>query len=142
MAKTTKQMKMEKQVAKYEEDILDATRRFAGDLAKQIGHMVPASEGAADDLTEELTRLIEQVFDFTGKLMEGQRKLVFDLVRAVTDSGAQVRTRARVAARSAAKPRAASARAPARRAVGRSAPAARPGARKAAARRPAAKSAA
>ncbi len=105
---------IEQLIERAQDELLDASRQLADGISKGGDRVVPP-------LSHDLERLVDEVFDFTERVIKGQRKLVSDVLRAINEQSRRAaevgrETTARVAKRAPAKKSAAAKRAPAKRA--------------------------
>src|SRR5271165_6102124 len=66
-------------VLKAQEDLLRALRGLSQNIAKETTRMAPSTQ-------TDLTRLVDEIFDFTERVLAGQRKMVNDVIRSVEGS--------------------------------------------------------
>ena len=111
---------IEQLIERAQDELLDASRQLADGISKGGDRVVPP-------LSHDLERLVDEVFDFTERVIKGQRKLVSDVLRAINEQSRRAaevgrETTARVAKRAPAK-KVAGKRAPAKKVAGKRAPA-------------------
>jgi hypothetical protein len=108
-------------ISKAHDEVLRASNRLSKDLDRD-------SERFAQPIGQDLTDLVDDVFDFAQRVIEGQRRMITQVLKAVDDAEAPSRPRAssRSGTRSGdgRRPRKATAKtAPAKRAPARKTPA-------------------
>ena len=99
--------RIEELVAQVQQEILDASQRLATAISREAEKAIPPAG-------EELTRLIDEVFDVAQRVIESQRKLVRDLLDSVGDALDDLPTKAPAK------------KAPAKKAAAKKAPAKKP----------------
>ncbi|MGD0393935.1 MAG: hypothetical protein ABSC41_14995 [Acidimicrobiales bacterium] len=106
---------IEQLIERAQDELLDASRQLADGISKGGERVVPP-------LSHDLERLVDEVFDFTERVIKGQRKMVGDIVRAINEQSRRAaevgrETTARVAKRAPAKKPTAARRARAKKAT-------------------------
>jgi hypothetical protein len=71
--------RVEKLVARSQDAILDASARMAKGITREANRNVPP-------VAEDVTRMVDEAFDFTQKVIAEQRKMVAEVLRAVGDT--------------------------------------------------------
>ena len=66
-------------VARSQEAILDASHRLGKGISKEANRNVPP-------VGEDLTRIVDEVFDFAQKVISEQRKMVAEVLRTVSET--------------------------------------------------------
>ncbi len=133
--------RVEELVNRVQEEILESSRRLAEVFSREVERSVPVTG-------EEITKLIDEAFDFAQRVLESQRRMVSEALASLDEAldrgPAQLQD---VAERAAAPARKAIAKAPAakkpaaKKAPAKKAPAKKPAAKKAPAKKPTAKKA-
>lgn len=129
--------KIERLIERAQDELLDASRELASGISKETERFVPP-------VSNDIERLVDDVFDFAERVIKGQRKMVGDVVRTIneqTDRAAQAGRIAtqRVTKKGASKKRAVKKGTAARKATGTKAAANKTAAKKTAAKKTAAK---
>jgi 2',3'-cyclic-nucleotide 2'-phosphodiesterase (5'-nucleotidase family) len=115
------QQRIDRLVERTQSEVLSASRRLAAGITKETERIVPP-------FSQDIERVVDEVFDFAERVMKGQRKMVSDMVKAINEQSHRTsRTGQTAAARAVKKaaPRktAASNRAPRKTAASNRAPA-------------------
>lgn len=123
--------KIERLIERAQDELMDASRELASGISRETERFVPP-------VSSDIEHLVDEVFDFTERVIRGQRKMVGDVVKAIneqTDRAAEAGRTAtqRVTRAGASKKRAVKKGTAARRTAAKTAP------KKAAARKSAAK---
>ena len=118
---------VEEFVMQAQDDILAASRRLAEAITKETARVVPPAGSDA-------ARIVNDVFDFATRVIEGQRKMVSDVIRTMGDATTR-------AGKGPAPAKAPAAKAPAKKAPAKKAPAKKAPAKKAPAKKAPAKKA-
>jgi hypothetical protein len=130
---------VEQLIERAQDEILEASRELAEGISKGTERYVPP-------ISKDVERMVDEVFDFAERVMQGQRRMVNDVVKTIneqTDRAAEVgRATTKRATQKATKRVAAAKKAVGQRAPNRKSAAKRAPAKKAAAKRAPAKKAA
>src|SRR5664279_2852058 len=73
-------------IERAQDEILEASRELANGISKETERFVPP-------ISNDIERLVDDVFDFAERVMKGQRKMVNDVVKTIneqTDRAAKV----------------------------------------------------
>jgi hypothetical protein len=129
--------RVEELVARVQEEILESSRRLAEAFSREVERSVPATG-------DDITKLIDEAFDFAQRVIESQRRMVNEVLANLDDAldrgPAQLQEAAERATAPARKAIATQAKA-VKKATAKKAPAKKAAAKKAAAKKPAAKKA-
>jgi sugar-specific transcriptional regulator TrmB len=77
--------KIEHLIERAQDDLMDASRELASGISRETERFVPP-------VSNDIERLVDEVFDFAERVIKGQRKMVGDVVRTIneqTDRAAQ-----------------------------------------------------
>ena len=128
--------KIEHLIERAQDELADASRQLASGISRETDRFVPP-------VSNDIERLVDEVFDFAERVIKGQRKMVGDVVKTIneqTDRAAQAGRTAtqRVTKKVAAKKRAVKKGTAARKSTGTKAVAKKTAAKKTAAKKSAA----
>jgi hypothetical protein len=115
------EQRIDRLVERAQSEIFGASRRLAAGVTKETERIVPP-------FSQDIERVVDEVFDFAERVMKGQRKMVSDMVKTIDEQSRRtVRTGKSAAARAVKKApvkRSGSAKkAPAKKATAKKAPA-------------------
>jgi len=82
--------RIEDLIERAQHEMLDASHQLASGITKETDRFVPP-------FSQDIERVVDEVFDFAERVMHGQRKMVNDLVRTINEQS----QRAKEAGRSA-----------------------------------------
>ena len=125
---------VEELVARSQKAIVDASRRLADGITAQADRRVPTAG-------EDLSRLVDEAFDFAQRVIEEQRKMLAEVLKTVSEALGDAADSAATTAKKVAK-KAPAKKAPAKKAPAKKAPAKKAAAKKAPAKKAPAKKAA
>jgi sugar-specific transcriptional regulator TrmB len=77
--------KIDHLIERAQNDLMDASRELASGISRETERFVPP-------VSNDIERLVDEVFDFAERVIKGQRKMVGDVVRTIneqTDRAAQ-----------------------------------------------------
>ena len=87
------QQRIDRLVERTQSEVLSASRRLAAGITKEAERFVPP-------FSQDIERVVDEVFDFAERVMKGQRKMVSDMVRTINEQSRRTaRTGQTVAAR-------------------------------------------
>jgi hypothetical protein len=72
------QQRIDRLVERAQSEVLSASRRLAAGITKETERLVPP-------VSQDIERVVDEVFDFAERVMKGQRKMVSDMVKAISD---------------------------------------------------------
>ncbi len=72
------QQRIDRLVERAQSEVLSASRRLAAGITKETERLVPP-------VSQDIERIVDEVFDFAERVMKGQRKMVNDMVKAISD---------------------------------------------------------
>ncbi|HLN15988.1 MAG TPA: hypothetical protein VK277_04445 [Acidimicrobiales bacterium] len=111
--------RIDRLITKSQDEVLAASRRLSREITREASRIVPP-------LSADMTRLVDEIFDFTERVLDGQRKMVRDVLSTIDESGPGHRLRQRHATKAAKKATKKTAkRAPAKKATAKRTPAKR-----------------
>lgn len=109
---------VEQLIERAQADIVDASHQLAEGITKETDRFVPP-------ISKDLERLLDDVFDFTERVVKGQRKMMSEVVKSINE---QSRRAAEVGRKATSRT---SKRAPATKRSAKRAPAKKPAAKRA-----------
>jgi sugar-specific transcriptional regulator TrmB len=77
--------KIEHLIERAQDELMDASRELANGISRETERFVPP-------VSNDIERLVDEVFDFAERVIKGQRKMVGDVVKTIneqTDRAAQ-----------------------------------------------------
>jgi hypothetical protein len=128
-------LQIENLIERAQDEILNASRRLTKGFTQETDQFVPLS-------SQDIQKLVDEVFDFTERVVLGQRRLFRDMVKTLNEQSIMTpRHRRKPAAKKAPAKKAPAKKAPAKKAPAKKAPAKKAPAKKAPAKKAPAKKA-
>ncbi len=70
--------RIERLIERAQDELMDASRELAAGISRETERFVPP-------VSNDIERLIDEVFDFAERVIKGQRKMVGDVVRTINE---------------------------------------------------------
>src|SRR5271165_773383 len=71
--------RIDRLIVKGQDEVLDASRKLSREITREAKRVVPP-------LSTDMTHLVDEIFDFTERVLNGQRKMVRDVLRSIEDA--------------------------------------------------------
>ena len=97
--------RIDRLIVKGQGEILDASRRLSQEITRESTRFVPP-------LSRDMTHLVDEIFDFTERVLNGQRQMVREVLAHLEEAAPRARDRLTHRGRAAAEKTAAKGKAP------------------------------